>query len=90
MTPDAWLTIILSAMAVLVIPLFVVLIRGVVKWTRVESKLDGVTDDMKELVRDKDAVHLEITNQMREDRRATDRRLRWLEEHLWRSKGGAQ
>ncbi len=77
------LTILLSAIGIIFIPMLVVLVRGIVKWTRVEDKLDEVIRDMKELVLDKNKVHLEITTQMREDRSATDKRLRWLEEYLW-------
>lgn len=77
-------TLVLSIVTLILIPLVVFLIRGAIKWTRVESKLDNVVSELREIVNDKDKVHLEIYAQMREDRAATDRRLRWLEEHLWR------
>jgi hypothetical protein len=65
-------------------PILLLLIRTIQKWTRVEDKLEDLVTDVKQLVIDKDRVHLEINTQIREDRTATDRRLRWLEEHLWK------
>lgn len=81
-----FVTIGLSVLSILVIPALGFLIRITIKWTRVEDKLDHIADDMVKLVQDKDKVHLEITRQMSDDRKATDRRLRWLEENVW--KGG--
>lgn len=82
-------TLILSIVATLLIPLVVFLVRGAMKWTRVEAKMDHAIHELKLITNDKDKVHQEIYVQMREDRAATDRRLRWLEEHLWnnRSRG---
>lgn len=78
------ISITLGILSIILIPLVGLIWRGAVKWTRVETKLDMVVEDIKEIVKDKDAVHREINNTMREDRAATDRRLRWLEEHLWK------
>ena len=77
--------ILLTAMGVIFIPLIVVLYRGIVKWTRTEDKLDGLVDDVRTLVKDKDETHKEIISQMTEDRKATNARLRWLEENIWKS-----
>lgn len=77
-------TLVLGIMTGILIPTVILLIRGAIKWTRVESKLDNVVNELRAIVDEKDKVHLEIYTQMREDRAATDRRLRWLEEHLWR------
>ena len=77
------LGVILSALAVVFIPLMVMLYRGIVKWTRTEDKLDHLIDDVKTLITDKDQTHKEMLQQMTDDRRATDRRLRWLEENIW-------
>lgn len=41
--------------------------------------------DMAELVSDSERARSEILTQLTNDRAATDRRLRWLEEHVWRS-----
>lgn len=78
-----FVTIALSTLGVLILPALGFLIRITVKWTRVEDKLDHVVSDMRQLVQDKDKVHLEIIKQMIDDRKATDRRLRWLEENIW-------
>lgn len=77
-------TLILSLAAIVIIPLIVLLIRITQKWTRVEGKLETLANNMDKLVKDKDAIHTEMISQMRDDRKATDRRLRWLEEHLWK------
>lgn len=83
------LALILSALAVVFIPLLIALIRGIVKWTRVEDKLDELVKDMAQLIKDKDATHEAMLKQMTDDRRATDRRLRWLEENLWKGRRNA-
>lgn len=84
MTADQRLALILSTLGIVFIPMLTFLIRATVKWTRVEDELRQVADDLKQLVADKDRTHRDILNQMTNDRSATDRRLRWLEEHLWR------
>lgn len=84
MTADQRLTIILTVFAVLFIPTLTLIVRATVKWTRVESKLQEIADDLVKIVRDKDETHNQMFTAMREDRAATDRRLRWLEEHLWK------
>ena len=77
------LTIIVAIIGVVITPMVVVLWRGAVKWSRFETKLDGVIDNLKKIVEDKDKVHQEITDSMREDRKATNERLTWLERNLW-------
>lgn len=79
----------ISALAVIFIPLLIALIRGIVKWTRVEDKLDELVKDMSQLIKDKDATHEAMLRQMTDDRSATDRRLRWLEENLWKGRRNA-
>lgn len=76
MTSDQRLTLILATMGIIFIPLLGLLVRITIKWTRVE-------DALKQLVADKDRVHREIIDQMREDRDATNKRLTWLEQNLW-------
>ena len=85
MTEYETLSLVLGILSVVLIPLGWVVIRGLVKWVRVENKLDNVISRMEELVKDKDVVHREIVNQMREDRKATNERLQWLERHAWGS-----
>ena len=84
MTKFEWTTVALSALAILIVPTLVLVIRLVIRWTRTEDKLDGLLGDVRELVEAKEKVHAEMYRTMREDRAATDRRLRWLEETLWK------
>lgn len=53
------------------------------KWTNATDRLEVIERHMKELVDDKNRVHKEITDSMRDDRRATNERLRWLEENFY-------
>lgn len=86
-TAEWTITTAISVLAIMLIPAIGLLIRIVVKWTRTEAKLEELADDMRKLVENKDRIHAEMLGQMREDRKATDRRLRWLEEFLWRRGG---
>lgn len=79
--------VIISSIAIILTPMIAFLYRTTVKWTHVEDKLENVVEDVKDLVKDKDKVHTEILSQMTHDRDATDKRLRWLEQNLWRRKG---
>lgn len=84
MDSAAIIGLVLTAIAVIGIPLVTMLVRGSAKWTRVEAKLDNVIDDVRDLVINKDQVHLVIMQTIKDDRAATDKRLRWLEEFLWK------
>jgi uncharacterized membrane protein YbaN (DUF454 family) len=84
-----WLELILGIIALLLLPAIGLLIRGAIKWTRTEAKLDTLITRVGELVRDKDKVHTEIFSQMREDRLATNQRLTYLE-RVWIEKGFGQ
>lgn len=99
MTKFEWLSIGLSAVAMLLIPALVILIRGAIKWTHAEDKLGQLVEDVRKLVEDKEKahselamsmnkVHAELLEQMREDRRATDARLRFIEE-AWMRNGNS-
>lgn len=48
-----------------------------------DAQLTRLITDVDKLVQDKDRAHDLLARQMADDRAATDRRLRWLEEHLW-------
>lgn len=78
-----WLTVAVSVIGVILIPLGVLLFKIVVRATQDRDELRNIGDGLSKLVKDKDAVHLEMLKQMAADREATDKRLRWLEEHLW-------
>lgn len=84
MDANARLTVILFVISILVLPTLALMVRIVIKWTRMEAKMEEVTQDLRAIVESKDQVHREITEQMGRDREATDKRLRWLEEHLWK------
>lgn len=87
MTADQRFTILILAISLVFTIMVAVLgaiIRVTQKWTRTEDKLNGLIEDVKELIKDKDKTHTDIIATMRDDRAATDRRLRWLEETLWK------
>lgn len=81
-----WVAVTLAVFSVLLIPALAILIRGAVKWTRTEDKLAELVGDVRQLIADKDKVHGEILEQMRVDRDATDKRLRYIEE-FWMDAG---
>lgn len=68
-------TIALSVIAVILIPVLTLMVRGAIKWTRTEDKLSELVTDMRELV-----------IQGKADKEATDKRLRYIEE--WFMSGG--
>lgn len=74
----------IAALGLLVLPMLVLMVKGTLRWARAESNLERLISDMLKLVKDNDRVHTAIFEEMRNDRQATDRRLRWLEEHLWK------
>lgn len=80
----SWLTVALAAVSVLLIPALAILVRGAIRWTRTEDKLAELVTDVKELVSDRDKMNAAILEQMRSDREATDKRLRFIEEFFMR------
>jgi hypothetical protein len=85
MTEFDWIVVVMTFFSVLFIPLLVLIVRGAMKWTRVEASLERLVGDVNKLVIDKDKVHNEMLTTMREDRNATDQRLRWLEVNVWQT-----
>lgn len=81
-----WLTLAVSIIGAILIPVVILLWKAAVNSTRQADKIEELAKDLHELVDDKDKVHERMYSQMREDRQSTDRRLRWLEEHLWRER----
>lgn len=79
----AILALAVSFMGIIVIPTLILVVRAAIRWKGVEDRMNSVANDLGDIVRDKDRIHAEMIAQMREDRKATDRRLRWLEENLW-------
>jgi hypothetical protein len=82
--------LIISILAVIVIPLLVAVLRSAIRWKGIEDRLDSVVSNLSSIVKNEDKIHGEFIAQMREDRKATDRRLRYLEENLWsRNRGNS-
>lgn len=87
MTPFEGFEAVLGFLSVVLLPILVMLVRFTVKFTRAEAKLNNVADKMVEHITGEATLHAEIAVQMREDRKATDERLRWLERNLWQRQG---
>lgn len=79
-----WGSLALTFIGVILVPLFVLLFRLTISGTRLTDRVGSIENDLKDLVDNKEKVHAAILEQMKDDRRATDRRLRWLEQNLWR------
>lgn len=73
----------LSFMFVLVIAVFGLVIRITRKWSKMESDLTRISDNLAEAVRDNKDAHIEIAAQMREDRHVANERLTWLERNVY-------
>lgn len=86
MTPNERVSLILTAIGILFIPMLIFIVRATIKWTRVEDKLSELVTDMRDIIEAKDKTHAEMIRTMTEDRAANDRRLRWLEEHYWKGR----
>jgi len=91
-TPD-WILAVCSFIALLLAPSLVFLVRGAIKWTKVESKLDDVVEqltriandgkeDREELITTMNKTHAEIYNQMAEDRKSADQTHKAFDERL--------
>jgi hypothetical protein len=72
------------------IPILGFLITISVQWGGLRSDLRSINKDLIEIVKDKDDMQHSILDQMKVDREATDRRLRWLEENVWRNRGSSK
>jgi hypothetical protein len=80
MTQYDIITILLSVTTVILVPTLTILIRGTAKWVRIESKVDYLAENLRAIVHDDTKIHTELAEQMREDRRVNNQRLRYLEE----------
>jgi outer membrane murein-binding lipoprotein Lpp len=59
------------------------LVRMTVKWTRVEDQMKEMVGKVADLVEDKDKIHHAIYDAIKEDRRANNERLTYLERSVW-------
>jgi hypothetical protein len=82
-TEFQWISVLLSLITLMLIPTVISIIRIAMRWVRTEDKLDVLIQRVNALIHDKDEVHQELQERMREDREASDKRLRWLETNLW-------
>ena len=78
----------LSFAFVVVVTMLGLIVRITRKWTRIEAGLETLGRDFATLVVDTSKVNQEISAQMREDRRASNDRLTWLERNMWRTTTG--
>lgn len=69
----------------LVIGLFIYIVKGAYRWAKAEERLAELVLTMQEIVKDKEEAHRLIYEMQKDDREATNKRLRWLEEHLWKN-----
>lgn len=67
----------------IIIPLLGFLVVIAVQWGGIRADLRALNKQLADIVQSEEETHKLITDQLRIDRDATDKRLRWLEEHLW-------
>lgn len=84
MTPGQWADIGIGLLSVILVPFIVLLFRLTVQATKLVDRVNVIERDFRELTQNTAETQKEILKTIREDRNATDRRLRWLEEHLWK------
>jgi hypothetical protein len=75
--PHPILTLMISIIGIIIIPMFGLVIRLIIKWTKLEEQSARMTQEITDM-------HAELLAVIKEDRDNTNLRLRWLEEHLWR------
>jgi hypothetical protein len=73
----------LSLVFAVLVAVLGLVVRGAVRWTRVEDRLTDFGGDLTRLVQDEERTHRELVEQMREDRKATNERLTYLERSVW-------
>lgn len=70
------ITLVLTFCALIFLPGVGLMITMIIKWTRTQSQIAAMAEDVKD-----------IRSELREDRNATNHRLRWLEENMWNRPG---
>lgn len=75
MTSAQHFVIILTVVTAIGLPTLGFMVRITILWTRSQDRIAGVADDV-----------LELAREAREDRRATNERLTWLERNAWGSR----
>jgi hypothetical protein len=90
MSPDARFTVLVTISLFILSGIsagVVYLVKGAQRWTKTESRLEDLVHQVEKLIANKSEEHRVILSTIRDDRQATDRRLRWLEENLWNKRG---
>jgi len=87
MTPGEWADIGISILGIILIPFLALLFRLTIKSTQLVDRVANIDQGLKEAVQNQTKQNAELNAQMRDDRLATNQRLRWLEENLWRRDG---
>lgn len=88
MTTQVFIRWVIGFIAANVIVIGTLLVRAIVKWTRIQVTMEQLAEDIKEHITDSKHAHEEMYREMRDDRAATNKRLRFLEENFWTRKGG--
>jgi hypothetical protein len=86
---SAWASVLIAA-ATLITGYSAGVWRGGRREGAAEVRLQAIAKSLEDLVHDKDRVHAEIIQQMREDRQATNERLTYLERYVWPVRGRRQ
>jgi hypothetical protein len=73
-------TTVIAVVAGIGIPMLSFLIIISVRWGTLNATIASINKQLLNIVKEKDEMHQQIVQQMGEDRKATDRRLRFLEE----------
>ena len=74
---------VLGAVVTLGIPTLAFTLRGMISLTRSQERIASIARELEQRDKLNDETHREIVEQMREDRKATNERLTWLERNLW-------
>ena len=83
---NPWIGVGLSILGVVLIPSQVALFRAAMKWADIQSEVRQLSRKLAEMIEQKNRDHDNIYKGMQDDRLATNQRLRWLEEHVWRNR----
>ena len=74
---------VLGAVVTLGIPTLAFTLRATISLTRSQDRIAAIARELEQRDKLNDETHREIVEQMREDRKATNERLTWLERNLW-------
>jgi signal transduction histidine kinase len=90
MSKFEYISLIITITVVLLLPALALILRLTVRWTKAEVKLSEIAKDMHEMVEDKEKVHRELYNMIKDNRDHIDGRMRWVEENIWKNQPQAR